>query len=209
VKHRRPVLVIAVLTAAVSLAACSSSNSTASNSAAHSTTSNSATQTTALGSSSPAATSSSSISTHTSGMCSSIDQQTAESILGFATAAGISSSAGSGGAVMKKIDGCFYEGGTNGSLGYDVAQVDTQIGQAMISAAKAKMAAAGPQVTAFDTGLPNSFAFTQHLPAGVDSQVTVVSGDRLITVAATRKDGNVDKSQASATAAAKTLVSHT
>ncbi len=207
-KHRRPVLVIAVLTAALSLAACSSSNSTASNSAAHSTTSGSATQSTAPGSSSPAA-ASSSTSTHTSGMCSSIDQQTAESILGFATAAGISSSAGSGSAAMKKIDGCFYEGGANGSLGYDVAQVDTQIGQAMISAAKAKMAAAGPQVTAFDTGLPNSFAFTQHLPAGVDSQVTVLSGDRLITVAATRKDGNVDKSQASATAAAKTLVSHT
>ena len=206
-KHRRSVLAITVLTAALSVAACSSGTSTASNSSARSTTSSSATQTPGPGSSSPTATSPS-VSTNTSGMCSSIDRPTAESILGFATAAGISSSAGSGGAVMKKIDGCLYEGGANGSLGYDVVQVDAQIGQAMISAAKAKMAGAGAQVTAFDAGLPNSFAFTQHLPIGVDSQVTVLSGDRLITVAATRKDGAVAKAQASANAAAKALVSH-
>ena len=206
-KHRRSVLAITVLTATLSVAACSSGTSTASNSSARSTTSSSATQTPGPGSSSPTATSPS-VSTNTSGMCSSIDRPTAESILGFATAAGISSSAGSGGAVMKKIDGCLYEGGANGSLGYDVVQVNAQIGQAMISAAKGKMAGAGAQVTAFDAGLPNSFAFTQHLPIGVDSQVTVLSGDRLITVAATRKDGAVAKAQASAIAAAKALVSH-
>ena len=207
-KHRRRVLVIAVLTAGVSVAACSSGNSTASKSAPHSTTSSSAAQTAGPGASHQTATSAST-STHTSGMCSSIDQQTAESILGFTTAAGISSPAGSGDAVMKKIDGCLYEGGANGSLGYDVAQVNAQIGQAMISAAKGKMAGAGAQVTAFDAGLPNSIAFTQHLPLGVDSQVTVLAGGRLVSVAATRKDGNVAKAQASATAAAKALVSHT
>jgi hypothetical protein len=206
VKHRRPVLVIAVLTAGVIVAACSSGNSTASKSAAHSTTSSSAAQTAGSGSS-PQAAASPSTSAHTSGMCSSIDQQTAETILGFTTAAGSSAKAGTGSSVMKKIDGCFYNGGANGSLGYDVTQVNAQIGQAMISAAKSKMA--GAQVTAFDAGLPNSIAFTQHLPLGVDSQVTVLAGDRFVSVAATRKDGNVAKAQASATAAAKTLVAHT
>ena len=205
-KHRRPVLVIAVLTAGVILAACSSGNSTAGKSAAHSTTGSSAAQAAGPGSSTQAVTSPST-STHTSGMCSSIDQQTAAKILGFTTAAGISSKAGTGNTVMKKIDGCVYDGGANGSLGYDVTQVNAQIGQAMINAAKSKMA--GAQVTAFDAGLPNSIAFTQRLPLGVDSQVTVLAGDRFVSVAATRKDGNVAKAQASATAAAKTLVAHT
>jgi hypothetical protein len=110
--------------------------------------------------------------------------------------------------MKEKIDGCVYESAANGSLGYDVLQVNAQISQAMISAARARMAQAGAQVTTFDIGLPDSVAFTQHLPSGVDSQVTVVAGDRLITVASTRKDGNTAKSQASATAAAKALVSH-
>jgi hypothetical protein len=107
---------------------------------------------------------------------------------------------------MKKLDGCLYESKTDGSLGYDVVQVDPQVAQSMVAAAKAKMASA--PVASYDVGVPNSIGFTQTLPQGVDSQVTIASGDRLITVASTRKDSNVAKSQASAIAAAKLLVSH-
>jgi len=137
--------------------------------------------------------------------CSYIDQATAASLLGFTTAAGLHSAAGSSSA-MKKLDGCLYESKTDGSLGYDVVQVDPQVAQAMVAAAKAKMASA--PVASYDVGVPNSIGFTQTLPQGVDSQVTIASGDRLITVASTRKDSNVAKSQASAIAAAKLLVSH-
>ncbi len=208
VKHRRQVLAVTLLAAAVSLAACSGSKSTTSNAAA----SNPAAQTSAPATTSPAATSpatttQTTATTQATGRCSSIDHQTAESILGFTTAAGISASTG-GGSGMKKLDGCLYESTTDGSLGYDVLQVNAQFGQAMISVAKAKMAGAGAQVTTFDAGLPNSIAFTQHAPLGVDSQITVLAGDRLITVASTRKDGNVAKAQASATVAAKALIAH-
>jgi hypothetical protein len=107
---------------------------------------------------------------------------------------------------MKKLDGCMYESTTDGSLGYVVAQVDPQIAQGMVDATKTGMA--GAPVALYDVGLPNSIGFTQTLPLGVDSQVTIVSGDRLITVASTRKDGDVAKSQASAIATTKLLVSH-
>lgn len=205
--NRHPVLAITLLTAAVGLAACSGSTAATSNTATPPAANSSTGQTTGPGSSSPLATSST--SSHPSGRCSSIDQKTAVSILGFATAAGISSSASAGDdSGMKKLDGCVYESRSNGSLGYDVVQVNAQFGRAMINAVKAKMAQAGAQVTPFDTGLPNSIAFTQHLPLGVDSQITIAAGDRLITVASSRRDGNVAKAQASATAAAKNLLLH-
>ena len=137
--------------------------------------------------------------------CSYIDQATAASLLGFTTAAGLHSAAASA-AAMKKLDDCMYESKTDGSLGYVVAQVDPQLAQGMVDAAKAKMASA--PVASYDVGVPNSIGFTQTLPQGVDSQVTIASGDKLITVASTRKDSNVAKSQASAIAAAKLLVSH-
>jgi hypothetical protein len=75
----------------------------------------------------------------------------------------------------------------------------------MISAIKARMSGAGTRVSVFDAGMANSIGFTQKLPLGVDSQVTVLVGDRLIAVASTRKDGDVAKSRASAIAAAQKL----
>jgi hypothetical protein len=212
VKFRRPVLASTLLAAALGLAACSGTSpiasspaaaSGATSPAAASGATSSATQTTV-----PSATSTPTKpagSVQASAGCSYIDQTTAASVLGFTTAAGLHSTAGSS-AAMKKLDGCMYESATDGSLGYDVAQVDPQIAQGMVDAAKADMASA--PVASYDVGLPNSIGFTQTLPQGVDSQVTIASGDRLIMVASTRKDGDVAKSQASAIAAAKLLVSH-
>jgi len=203
VRFRRPVLASTLLAAALGLAACSGTGSIASSPVAASGATGSATQTTV-----PSATSTPTKpagSVQASAGCSYIDQTTAASLLGFTTAAGLSSMAGST-AAMKKLDGCMYESTTDGSLGYDVVQVDPQFAQAMVAAAKAKMASA--PVASYDVGLPNSVGFTQTLAPGVDSQVTIASGDRLITVASTRKDSNVAKSQASAIAAGKLLVSH-
>ena len=202
-RFRRPVLASTLLAAALGLAACSGTSSTASSPVAASSATSSATPTTV-----PSATSTPTKpagSVQASAGCSYIDQTTAASLLGFTTAAGLSSMAGSSDA-MKKLDGCMYENTTDGSLGYDVAQVDPQIAQGMVDAAKAKMASA--PVASYDVGVPNSMGFTQTLAQGVDSQVTIASGDRLIMVASTRKDGDVAKSQASAIAAAKLLVSH-
>ena len=198
-KFRRPVLASTLLAAALGLAACSGTSSIASSPVAAS----GASQTTV-----PSATSTPTNpagSVQASAGCSYIDQATAASLLGFTTAAGLHGAAGTS-AAMKKLDGCMYESKTDGSLGYDVVQVDPQVAQAMVAAAKAKMASA--PVASYDVGVPNSIGFTQTLPQGVDSQVTIASGDRLITVASTRKDSNVAKSQASAIAAAKLLVSH-
>jgi hypothetical protein len=198
-KFRRPVLASTLLAAALGLAACSGTSSIASSSVAASGATSSETQTTVPSATKPAG------SVQASAGCSYIDQATAASLLGFTTAAGLHSAAGSSSA-MKKLDGCMYESKTDGSLGYDVVQVDPQVAQSMVAAAKAKMASA--PVASYDVGVPNSIGFTQTLPQGVDSQVTIASGDRLITVASTRKDSNVAKSQASAIAAAKLLVSH-
>ena len=202
-KFRRPVLASTLLAAALGLAACSGTSSTASSPVAASSATSSATPTTV-----PSATSTPTKPAgpvQASAGCSYIDQTTAASLLGFTTAAGLHSAA-AGTAAMKKLDDCMYESTTDGSLGYVVAQVDPQIAQGMVDATKTKMA--GAPVALYDVGLPNSIGFTQTLPLGVDSQVTIVSGDRLITVASTRKDGDVAKSQASAIAAAKLLVSH-
>jgi hypothetical protein len=106
---------------------------------------------------------------------------------------------------MQKLDGCAYINEASGSLGYTVLKVSPQIGQGMIGAIKARMAGAGGTITMFDAGLPSSVSFTQHLPLGVDSQITVLAGDLLITVASTRKDSNSAKAQAAAKAAAQRL----
>ena len=202
-RFSRPVLAVTLLAAALGLAACSGASSTASSPVAASSATSSATPTTV-----PSATSTPTKpagSVQAGAGCSYIDQTTAASLLGFTTAAGLHSAASSTDA-MKKLDDCMYESTTDGGLAYVVAQVDPQIAQGMVDAAKAKMASA--PVASYDVGVPNSMGFTQTLAQGVDSQVTIASGDRLITVASTRKDGDVAKSQASAIAAAKLLVSH-
>lgn len=207
-KHRRHVLAVTLLAAALGLAACSTNSPTSSSPS---------TQPTGLAPGSPAAASTSTStptpsstqsigSTKVSGTCSSIDRPTAQSILGFATAAGTSSTAGASTPGFGKIEGCVYKSVTDGSLGYTVLLVSAQSAQAAIGAGKARLANAGANVTAFDAGLANSVAFSLRVGAVVDSQVAVVTGNTFITVAATRKDGNAAKSQASATAAAKHLV---
>jgi hypothetical protein len=144
-------------------------------------------------------------------MCTSIDKQAAESILGFSTKAGLSAAKTVGvGSTIKKLDGCIYQSSTDGTLGYDVLQVKGQLGQMMLGSAKARMKAASQTsttITVFDAGIPHSVSYTLHVGTGVDSQVAVMSGDRFITVAVARKDGNVAKSQTSVKAAAKQLVS--
>ena len=140
------------------------------------------------------------------GQCSPIDQATAATILGFTTKAGISSKSGSADPRFLKLDGCLYENATSGSLGYTVVKVDAAAAAGMVAAAKAKMAGAGSQVVVFTPGIANSVAFTMHLPHGVDSQITAQAGDRLLSVASTRKDGDAAKSQASATAAMQALI---
>jgi hypothetical protein len=98
-----------------------------------------------------------------------------------------------------------YQNPVSGSLGYSVVRVDAGIGAAMVAAAKARRSGAGAQVSTFDAGMPNSIGFTQKLPLGVDSQITVLVGDRLVSVASTRKDSDVAKSRAAAVAAAQKL----
>lgn len=192
-----------LLTAALSLTACSATGSTASSAAPATAPASSTSPSPSL---SPSTTATSGSTTTAAGMCSTIDQAAAESILGFTTKPGLSSSAGAGTAGMQKLDGCAYINETSGSLGYTVAKVSPQIGQGMIGAIKARMAGAGGAVTMFDAGLPSSVSFTQHLPHGVDSQITVLAGDRLISVASTRKDSNIAKAQAAAKEAAQRLV---
>ena len=201
------VLVVGALATCLGLAACSSGgqSTTAATAPATSAPATSAPATSAP----PATTSSAPVATSpakAAGRCSMIDQAAAATILGFSTQPGLSSSAGSANATIKKIDGCLYQNLTSGSLGYDVAQVDAQLAQAMVGAAKARMAGAGSTVVVFDAGIANSVAFTMHLPKGVDSQITAQSGDLLISVASTRMDGNAAKSQAASIAAMQHLI---
>ena len=140
------------------------------------------------------------------GRCSTIDQATAATILGFATTPGVSSKAGSADPRFLKLDGCLYQSAASGSLGYTVVQVDATTARSMVQAAKAKMAGAGGPVVTFTSGITNSVAFTMRLPYGVDSQITAQAGDRLLSVASTRKDGDTAKSQASAVAAMQALI---
>ena len=224
---RHPLTIVTALALCLALGGCSSGSAGSGVSAAAAGSTDSATPSVAASTAGPSAPASSPASTGSAstgststgststvsaspgttavgGHCSSIDQATAEAILGFSTKPGLSSAV-VGTSKLKKLDDCVYENLTSGSLGYTVAQVDAQIGTAMIAAIKARMAGAGTQVTIFDTGLPNSVGFTQKLPLGVDSQITVLVGDRLISVASTRKDGDVATSRSAAVAAAQKL----
>ena len=219
---RHPLTIVTALALCLALGGCSSGSAGSGVSAAAAGSTDSATPSVAASTAGPSAPASSPASTGSAstgststvsaspgttavgGHCSSIDQASAEAILGFSTKPGLSSAV-VGTSKLKKLDDCVYENLTSGSLGYTVAQVDAQIGTAMIAAIKARMAGAGTQVTIFDTGLPNSVGFTQKLPLGVDSQITVLVGDRLISVASTRKDGDVATSRSAAVAAAQKL----
>ena len=224
---RHPLTIVTALALCLALGGCSSGSAGSGVSAAAAGSTDSATPSVAASTAGPSAPASSPASTGSAstgststgststvsaslgttavgGHCSSIDQASAEAILGFSTKPGLSSTV-VGTSKMKKLDDCVYQNLASGSLGYTVAQVDAQIGTAMIVAIKARMAGAGTQVTIFDTGLPNSVGFTQKLPLGVDSQITVLVGDRLISVASTRKDGDVATSRSAAVAAAQKL----
>ena len=209
---RHPLTIVTALALCLALGGCSSGSAGSGVSAAAAGSTDSATPSVAASTAGPSAPASSPASTGSTspgttaigGRCSSIDQATAEAILGFSTKPGLSSTV-VGTSKLKKLDDCVYENLTSGSLGYTVAQVDAQIGTAMIAAIKARMAGAGTQVTIFETGLPNAIGFTQKLPLGVDSQITVLVGDRLISVASTRKDGDVATSRSAAVAAAQKL----
>src|SRR5450756_2780097 len=110
-RFRRPVLASTLLAAALGLAACSGTSSIASSPVAAS----GATQTTVSSATSTPTNPAGSV--QASAGCSYIDQATAASLLGFTTAAGLHSAAGSSDA-MKKLDDCMYESTTDGSLGY-------------------------------------------------------------------------------------------
>jgi hypothetical protein len=210
----RPLVLVGAIAVCLAQTACSTSSPSASDAAPASSTPAGAA---ASGSSasSPQGTTPSSASAHvttaaatvaSTGQCSTIDQATAATILGFATKTGVSSKASSADPRFLKLDGCLYESATSGSLGYTVVKVDAAAAAGMVAAAKAKMAGAGSQVAVFTPGIANSVAFTMHLPHGVDSQITAQAGDRLLSVASTRKDGDAAKSQASATAAMQALI---
>ena len=224
---RHPLTIVTALALCLALGGCSSGSAGSGVSAAAAGSTDSATPRVAASTAGPSAPASSPASTGSAstgststgststvsaspgttavgGHCSSIDQASAEAILGFSTKPGLSSTV-VGTSKLKKLDDCVYQNLASGSLGYTVAQVDAQIGTAMIVAIKARMAGAGTQVTIFETGLPNAIGFTQKLPLGVDSQITVLVGDRLISVASTRKDGDVATSRSAAVAAAQKL----
>jgi hypothetical protein len=210
--------VITAIALCLGLAACSSGSASSSVAAAVAGGTDSATPTAASSTaepttaspSAPSPGSTTSLAAVASGGCSMIDQTTAEGILGFSTKPGLSAAVGGsdGSDGMKKLDGCVYESLASGSLGYDVAQVSAQIGAAMLGATKARLAAGGASVSPFDPGIANSTGFTQTLPHGVDSQIWLLVGDRLISVASTRKDGDVTKSRAAAIATAEKLAAH-
>jgi len=208
----RPLVLGGAAALCLALTGCSTSGQPAADAASGSSTpaggsssgaSASSTQATSQAPSTTAATTAAAAPT---GQCSTIDQATAATILGFTTKAGISSKSGSADPRFLKLDGCLYENATSGSLGYTVVKVDAAAAAGMVAAAKAKMAGAGSQVVVFTPGIANSVAFTMHLPHGVDSQITAQAGDRLLSVASTRKDGDAAKSQASATAAMQALI---
>ena len=208
----RPLVLAGAAALCLALTGCSTSGQPAADAASGSSTpaggsssgaSASSTQATSQAPSTTAVTTAAAAPT---GQCSTIDQATAATILGFTTKAGISSKSGSADPRFLKLDGCLYENATSGSLGYTVVKVDAAAAAGMVAAAKAKMAGAGSQVVVFTPGIANSVAFTMHLPHGVDSQITAQAGDRLLSVASTRKDGDAAKSQASATAAMQALI---
>jgi hypothetical protein len=201
VKHPLTVPAVAVLAAVLGVAGCSSGSGTT------------ATGTTTAAPTSSAPTSSAPTSippaTKASGSCRTIDQAAAARIVGFPVKAGTDSGAGVSTGGITKVDGCAYLSAGSGSLGYTMIKVPASAGQMMITAAKAKMAAAqssGSPAKAFEAGLPQSLAFTMTLPKGIDAQVSMLNGEQFITVIVTRTDGDAAMAQASAIAAAKVLI---
>jgi len=210
----RPLVPVGVVAICLALTACSSGTPAATGAAAGSSTQAGASSTPSesaptQAASTPATTASAASTTTTvaaTGHCSTIDQANAASILGFSTKPGISSKVGSVNPSFVKVDDCLFESAASGSLGYTVVKVDAAIAKSMVGSAKSRLAGAGSIAVLFTSGIADSIAFTMHLPHGVDSQITAQAGDRLLSVASTRKDGNTAKSQASAIAAMQVLV---
>ncbi|MHB8300261.1 MAG: hypothetical protein ACYDDW_17265 [Dermatophilaceae bacterium] len=204
--YRLTVPAVAVLAAVLGVAGCSSGSGTTATG-----TTGGASPAAAPTSSAPTSSAPASIppATKASGFCRIIDQAAAAGIVGFPVKAGISSGAGVSKGGIQKVDDCTYLSAGSGSLGYTVLKVPASAGQTMIAAAQARMAAAqssGSPAKAFQAGLPQSLAFTMTLPKGVDAQIAVLNGEQFITVAVTRTDADVAKSQAEAIAAAKVLI---
>ena len=207
---RAVALLTGAFVACLALSACSSAGQTTSGQSAGAAVATGESTPSAAASSSSAVASpsvSSAIGVTTAKVaCSTIDQAAAATILGFTTKPGLSSPAGGANPSFQKLDGCVYQNVGAGSLGYTVVRVDPGVGKSMVGAAKAKMAGAGSVAVVFASGIPDSVAFTMHLPKGVDSQITATAGGTLLSVASTRLDGDTAKSQGSAIAAMRALI---
>lgn len=203
--HRLAVPAATLLTAVLGVAGCSSAASTTT--ATGGTKPAAGPASTAPASTAPASTAPAAVTA--TGSCRTIDQAAAAAFLGFPVKAGIDSKASGSEDGVQKLDGCLYISDTSGSLGYTVQKVPAAMGPIMISTIQARMAAAqasGSPAKPFPSGLPQAVAFTMALPGGLDAQVALLTGERFITVAVTRKDGNAALSQAAAVAATKVLV---
>ncbi len=203
--HRLAVPAAVLLTAVLGVASCSSAASTTPSTGGPSPVAGPAS--TAPAPTAPAPTAPVAITA--TGSCRTIDQAAAAAFLGFPVKAGIDSKASGSEDGVQKLDGCLYISDTSGSLGYTVQKVSAAMGPMMMSTIQARMAAAqssGSPAKPFESGLPQAVAFTMALPGGVDAQVALLTGERFITVAVTRKDRNAALSQAAAVAATKVLV---
>ena len=203
--HRLAVPAAVLLTAVLGVASCSSAASTTPSTGGPSPVAGQAS--TAPASTAPASTAPAAVTA--TGSCRTIDQAAAAAFLGFPVKAGIDSKASGSEDGVQKLDGCLYISDTSGSLGYTVQKVSAAMGPMMMSTIQARMAAAqssGSPAKPFESGLPQAVAFTMALPGGVDAQVALLTGERFITVAVTRKDRNAALSQAAAVAATKVLV---
>lgn len=203
--HRLAVPAAVLLTAVLGVASCSSAASTTPSTGGPSPVAGPAS--TAPASTAPASTAPAAVTA--TGSCRTIDQAAAAAFLGFPVKAGIDSKASGSEDGVQKLDGCLYISDTSGSLGYTVQKVSAAMGPMMMSTIQARMAAAqssGSPAKPFESGLPQAVAFTMALPGGVDAQVALLTGERFITVAVTRKDRNAALSQAAAVAATKVLV---
>lgn len=208
--HRLAVPAAVLLTAVLGVASCSSAASTTPSTGGPSPVAgpaSTAPASTAPASTAPASTAPAAVTA--TGSCRTIDQAAAAAFLGFPVKAGIDSKASGSEDGVQKLDGCLYISDTSGSLGYTVQKVSAAMGPMMMSTIQARMAAAqssGSPAKPFESGLPQAVAFTMALPGGVDAQVALLTGERFITVAVTRKDRNAALSQAAAVAATKVLV---
>ncbi len=208
--HRLAVSAATVLTAVLGVAGCSSAASTTTSAGGATPAAgpaSTAPPSAAPTSTAPASTAPAAVTA--TGSCRTIDRAAAAGLLGFPVKAGIDSNASGSEDRVQKLDGCLYLSDTSGSLGYTMQKVPAAMGPIMISTIQARMAAAqssGSPAKPFPSGLPQAVAFTMALPGGIDAQVALLTGERFITVAVTRKDGNAALSQAAAVAVTKELV---